>query len=131
MKTIKLPSYRLHRTGQAFVQIKGRRYYLGKHGTEESLERYRRMMGELAAMPTIPPSTGTAGITVTELCLAYLRWAEGYYAKQYLPTIRLALRTMRELYGSTEAAAFGPLALRAIQQRFVEAGRARNYINNI
>ena len=43
----KPPSYRLHKgSGQAFVQIKGRRYYLGKHDTLESRERYQRFLAE-------------------------------------------------------------------------------------
>ena len=40
--TIRIPKYRLHKTsGQALVQIRGKRIYLGKHGTPESRERYR------------------------------------------------------------------------------------------
>jgi hypothetical protein len=46
------PSYRLHRpTGQALVELSGKRVYLGKPGTPESLHRYAR---EVAAWQAIP-----------------------------------------------------------------------------
>ena len=42
-QTVKVPKYRHDKgSGQAFVQIKGHRHYLGKFGTDESHERYRR-----------------------------------------------------------------------------------------
>ena len=38
---------------------------------------------------------------------------------------------MKELYGSTPTAEFGPLALRAIQTRLVATGVSRAYINGL
>ena len=35
----RIPKYRCHKTGQAFVQIKNQRIYLGKHGTEKAKKR--------------------------------------------------------------------------------------------
>ena len=45
----KPPSYLRHARGQAFVRIRGKNIYLGKHGTRDSLERYRRVVGEYMA----------------------------------------------------------------------------------
>jgi hypothetical protein len=51
-KSPRLPSYRLHKgSGQAFVQVQGRRHYLGKHGAAESHERYDRAIAEILTHP--------------------------------------------------------------------------------
>ena len=51
----RLPKYRHQKgSGQAFVQIKGHRHYLGKHGSEESWERYRRVIAEICVAPSTP-----------------------------------------------------------------------------
>ena len=71
---------------------------------------------------------------MVELCAAYLDYAEGYYRKNgkpstHMPRLKAAIRTIRDLYGSTPAESFGPLAIRAIQQKMVATGAARRYIN--
>jgi len=39
------PKYRLHKgSGQALVQLNGERTYLGKYGSEDSKEAYRRLV---------------------------------------------------------------------------------------
>lgn len=44
-----IPRMRLHKaTGQAVVTIDGKDFYLGTHGKDETLIRYRRMIGDLA-----------------------------------------------------------------------------------
>jgi hypothetical protein len=41
------PICRLHKaSGQTLVQIKGRPLYLGKHGSPQSQQRYRRLIAE-------------------------------------------------------------------------------------
>jgi integrase len=42
---------------------------------------------------------------------------------------RLTCRYVRELYGSTPAVEFGPLALKAVRQRFIAAGWCRSLVN--
>ena len=69
-------------------------------------------------------------LTVAELILAYIRFADGYYRKDGRPTtesrnIRLALRPLRRLYGPTPARDFGPKALKAVRQAMIEAGLCR------
>ena len=64
--SVRVPKYRLHKgTGQALVQIDGRRIYLGKHGTERSRQKYRRDHRRVARQrqtnPT-PPGTGLPAI---------------------------------------------------------------------
>ena len=62
----------------AFVQIKGKRHYLGLWGTSKSKERYSRFVAELATNPSsLPLSTALSeqNLTVLELCAAYWEFA--------------------------------------------------------
>jgi hypothetical protein len=57
-----------------------------------------------------------------------VRHADGHYRRadgtrtNQLVEYRYTLRPVRELYGDTPAAEFGPLALKAVRQRRVDAG---------
>ena len=46
-------------------------------------------------------------------------------------TLRAACRLLRLRYGTTLAAEFGPLALKAVRQQFVETGHSRTYCNRL
>lgn len=139
--SIRTPSYRLHRaTGQAVVTIQGRDYYLGQHGTEASKLEYERLIKERwsAPLPSRARGPGNAAeaddLTVSELILAYLQHADGYYRKNGQPTtepvnIRLAMRPLRQLYGPTIAREFGPRALKAVRQAMLEGDLCRTEIN--
>jgi integrase len=85
----RVPSYRLHKpTNQAVVTINGRDVYLGKHNTSESRAEYDRVIAEwLAKGRTIPHSVSGTGsdISVNELMLAYLEYADGDYVKNGKP----------------------------------------------
>ncbi len=75
-------------------------------------------------------------LTVAELIARYWRFAKGYYVKNGRPTgwqvhIRLVIRMLKETYGPTLAADFGPLALKAFRQRLIDAGHSRKYINKL
>ncbi len=138
-----VPKYRHHKgTGQAFVQIQGRRHYLGKWDSPKSKERYAAFVAELAVRPIaaiLPPRSPAVpgeGITVMELCDAYWTFAQRYYSKNGKPSgwlnhIRLMLRKLRETYGLTPAAEFGPLKLKTIRQTLIAAGHSRVYINKL
>ena len=88
------------------------------------------------ACPARPaPADPDAGPTIDELIVAYWdRHVAAYYVKDGRPTseqdnIRQALRFVRRLYGQTPAEDFGPLALKAVRQAMIEAGRCRKLIN--
>src|SRR5262245_14779201 len=118
----RIPSYRLHKpTGQAVVRREGRDVYLGKHGTETSREKYRRVIAEwlsAAATRPPPPRPGAApagpSVTVSGLLLAFLNHADAYYRRpDGTPTGELqnfvhAVRPVKRLYGTTPAREFGP-----------------------
>lgn len=69
------------------------------------------------------------------MIVAYLRHCETYYRDPSgersleIPNIKYALVPLRELYGSTPAAAFGPLALQAVRDHMVRSGLARPTVN--
>ena len=141
-KARKIPSYRLHKpTGQSVVRLDGRDFYLGKYGTEESREAYHRKVAEWLALGrvAIPRQHDhrDAGPrrTVNDLVLEYWRHAEGRYrrpdgaASSELEKIRLAIRPLRKLYGSTPAPDFGPRALKAVRQVLIDQGLCRRTIN--
>jgi integrase len=133
-----VPKYCLHTpSGRAYVRICGKVVYVGVYGTAESKAEYGRLVAEHAVQPStaVPIGPSPADLTVVELCAAYLNFAEGYYRKNGRPTsqvsvIRLAIRPLKELYGGTPAAKFGPLALRAIQEAMIAQGLSRKTINH-
>jgi len=136
-KPPRIPSYRLYRrTGQAVVTIDGRDFYLGEHGTVASRQEYDRLVSEWLARGRRGAATGesTPGITIVELIAAYCSHAREYYIKGEAPTseqdcIKMAVRPLRDLYERTPVSEFGPLKLKAVRQRMIDAGWSRRYIN--
>jgi integrase len=140
-KPRKPPAYRLHKpTGQAVVRIDGRNHYLGKHGTEASQEKYRRLIAEWLTAGLQPrrgpaPQTKFADLTINEILLAFWRHAERHYrdasgsSTRELDNFKDALQPLLRLYGHTLAREFGPLALRAVRDEMVRSGLARTTVN--
>lgn len=133
----KAPAYR-QRKGydQALVTLsdsvtKERRdYWLGTYGTPESRELYHRLIAEWekrgrrlpdieTADPTTTASPRSRGITVAEIIHEYRPWAEQYYCYAHWKNLRICLRLLRQLYGSTPAADFGPKRLRLLREEMI------------
>jgi hypothetical protein len=135
----RIPKYRLHRpSGQAVARFNGIDYYLGKHGSQESRDEYDRLLGEWMIKGRQPPRKSARSfvgqMTVNELILAYLQFADGYYRKNGQPTgeydsIRYSLKPLRRLYGSTGVNEFGPLALKNVREEMITSALCRNEIN--
>ncbi|HVU90112.1 MAG TPA: hypothetical protein VHD36_22460 [Pirellulales bacterium] len=108
---------------------------MGPHGGKTSVREYDRLVGEwLAGGRVLVAQVERHGMTIAELCRAYKAFAERYYRKEGRPTptvdsIRVSLRTLRQMYGDTLAAEFGPLSLAAVRQRFIDNGACRRYAN--
>jgi integrase len=128
-----VPKYRKHKgSGQAVVTIGGVDHYLGPHGSKASRIQYDRLVGEWISAGRPASIAGAADLTIAELCQRYKRHCEDYYsAGGTLHNIGTACRTLRLRYGSTIAREFGPLALKAVRQQFVENGAARTYCNRL
>ena len=138
----KPPSYRLHKkTGQAVVTLrladgKRRDFYLGVYGSPESRTEYARLIAELAVGPPANPSpTPSPDLSLNEILLGFLRWAETHYRTPdgelttEVKEIKRSIGVVRELYGHTPAAGFGPKALAAARQKMVDAGWCRTLID--
>jgi integrase len=137
-RTLRTPSYRLHKpTGQAVVTLNGRDFYLGQFGSPGSRAEYDRTIVEwISNGRRLPAPTSGAGsdLTVNEMLLAYLAFADSYYVKHGKPTsesasIRESIRPLRQLYGDTPAQDFGPLQLKAVRQAMIDANNCRNVVN--
>jgi hypothetical protein len=77
----------------AHVRFDGEEIYLGEHGTQESLEEYRRLVLDWLRVNQLAPQQRS--LAVDELELRYLEHADRYYVKNGEPTnephnIRLA-----------------------------------------
>jgi len=135
-KATRVPSYRRHPNGQAFVQIRGERIYLGKHGTEASRKRYAEEIAklDLPAPAYKPAQRPGPGYTLVELCAAYLDHAEAYYRKDGKQTdeageVARMVRVVDSLYGTAPVAEFGPLKLSRVVETMVKQGLSRTTVN--
>lgn len=136
---LSVPAYARHRaSGQAVVRLSGRDVYLGRHGTPESRQRYDRFVAEWLANGRQSPDPVSAptdkGLTVDELILSYLTFANGHYRKNGEPTnevrnIKDSFRPLHRIYGATPAAEFGPKRLKTVREDMIAAGLARGVIN--
>jgi uncharacterized protein (TIGR02996 family) len=130
-----IPTPRCHK-GRAVVDVYDggtrRTVTLGAWGSPEAEREFARILAEGQSTPA---SSGGASSTVSEVLLAFLRWADGYYrTPDGKPTheiveLRLSVRPVRELYGHTLAREFGPKAMAAARQKMIDAGLCRTLIN--
>jgi hypothetical protein len=137
----KVPAYRLHRaSGQALVTLNGRDHYLGPHGTEASRMQYDRLVCEwLSRGRAQPAANGPAqeapAMTVDQVIHAFWQHALVYYRKpdgaptSELDNLKQALRVLRRLYGTSDAADFGPKRLKAVREQMITRGWCRSNIN--
>jgi integrase len=142
-----VPAYSLHKpTGRAYVRIPdgagGRKlvYLPGPHGSPESTAAYARLLAELAAAPVPVPAPAAqtpapTDTTVNDVLLGFFTHALKHYRRadgtptNEIPQYRQTFRLVRELYGPTPAAAFGPKALKALRQAMVDRGWTRKLVN--
>ena len=76
-----------------------------------------------------------ADLTVNELLLGFWSHVEQHYRypdgspTAEVENYRYSLKPLRELYGHTIAANFGPLALKAVRQKMIDTGLSRALVN--
>ena len=128
-------------SGQAYVSLNGKRHYLGKFDSEQSHERYRRLIAEKwrtpgaeKAMQEPSACADPENVSIGELAVIYAAHAKAYYRKNgkqtsEWPLVRLTLKKLRSLYGSMKASEFGPLRYQAFRQTFIDADLSRRTIN--
>ena len=120
-----------------------RDYRLGPWGTDESHEKYARVLAAWESagrrLPDSDRQTVSAdALTITMLCHRY--WAEVVpsYAPREQLNMKLVIRLLRELYGSLPAESLGPCELRLVRDAMISRdpnavrphrGWARGHIN--
>jgi integrase len=133
------PKYRRHKASdRAFVELDGKRFYLGAFGSPDSKAKYNQLVGEyLLADRSVPASLGqdSAQVSIIEICLDYVRRARVYYQKAGEPTaeyalVKTVLKRFRAECGHLQAADFGPLRFKGFRQGLINSGLSRVTINH-
>jgi integrase len=141
------PKLTHHRaSGQGVVRLNGKDVYCGPYGTPECRARYLRALADweaadrrAAGKPAADLTAGSgpsspADVTINEMLVGYLGFADNYYIKNGQLTsepgnIRLAIRPLKEMFGGIPAAEFSPPRLKAVREAFIGAGLCRTEIN--
>ncbi|HUP78916.1 MAG TPA: site-specific integrase [Pirellula sp.] len=154
-----LPQMRAHLSGQGFVRIGDRNFYLGRYGSPESLARYAVLISEYHAnnltLPDdfdvraidekaglllskkeveLPPEhLESKPITVIYVTEAYRQHILKVYSnsKSDLQRMLGVCSDVSKQAGTVNANEYGPLALQAQRQRWVESGKSRKYCNTL
>lgn len=152
------PTIRYHISGQAVVTLGGRDFYLGKHGSSESLARYAVLIAEYqqaglklpddfdqAALYAkadymVAPSARLCQqrqeaepIRVKDVFETFRAFAETRYAFQNQERFRVnqLADEMIKHYGNELASDFGPRKLKEVRQRWIDKGLSRPYTNRL
>ncbi|MDH3583869.1 MAG: site-specific integrase [Phycisphaerae bacterium] len=133
-----IPKYRRQRSrahrDRAFVDLGGKRQYLGPYDSPESHEAYHRLIAEWMARGQAPAADPN-DLSIDHVIAAFWVHAEQYYrrpdgtATSELDNFRQGLRPLKQLYGSTPAADFGPKSLLAVRKKMMELDWCRTNIN--
>ena len=135
---MKIPQYCKHKTkGLAYVRLNGEFIYLGLYGSPESKAAYQRVVAEWLHRGRTPVTgkTSLQGLSINEVLLAFWRHAETYYVDQNgtpsreLENVLTGIKLLKDLYGTTSAAEFGPVALKVVRQKMIGNDLCRNVIN--
>lgn len=136
-----IPSYRRHSGGLARVTIRGKDYLLGTWQSQESREKYRRIIRRyldwLAKRPDKKRGRKARQrrLTVDDLCLRWWEHARVYYRwdtedRGDEDAYRAAIKILRGLYGTSRAIRFGPRRLKAVRGDMIAAGWSRRVVND-
>jgi hypothetical protein len=77
----RIPAYCRHKSGQARGIVAGKTIYLGKYYSDESRERYKRLIAQWLDGLGAPAQQPQDEPTVNELILTYWRHVEQHYCK--------------------------------------------------
>ncbi len=141
---MRTPKYRLHKgSGQAVVEIAGKRKYLGVYGSPESKALYDALVADwlangrnrVANRVVLQAQPQAHSTTIAQLCDAFNDHAETYYRNadgsitSEPDNVRQAVKDLRRLYGKTPADSFTPKDFKRVRQAMIDRGLARTHIN--
>ena len=143
--TNRTPSLRRHKpSARAVVTLNGHDHYLGpwpanrKKPAPEVQRAYDLLIAEWLANGRggrLLPDEVEGELSIEELILAFWQHAQEHYRHEdgtptnELNDYKLSLKPLRELYGTQRVADFGPLKLKAVRERMVEAKLSRGVVN--
>jgi integrase len=129
--TSRLPKLRLHRkSGRAFVELSGRRFYIGAWGDPDTKRAYQRKVAEWLTAGKKAP-VAKQEITVCEVCNAYLQHAKELYRQlpKQIEVVHVVTNDIDGVYGDCRAVDFGPKSLRTMRDKWIERKLSRGVIN--
>ncbi len=136
MSKTHIPKFRHHKaSGQGFVELNGRRHYLGRFERPETRQRYHDLLQTWEARGRQPLNVGPDEITVVELLSRFMKHAASYYRgpdgklSRVVSSLRAALRPLTKFYETTPVKDFGPLKLKAVREHMITTGWSRSHIN--
>lgn len=127
-----IPAYR-QRKGydQALVTLRdavtkrARDYWLGPYNTPQSRELYCRVIADWEANgrrlidpPQLDPAVPRS-ITILEVGNEYRKWTVAHQGEQDVANVKLTIRVLTQMWGTTEAIAFGPNKLRKVREQMI------------
>ena len=117
-----------NRPDRAFVEIDGKRHFLGRWDAPETQEAYARLILQLSTGQ--PVKRNHDSTTVLELCADFLEHMqrEGSTELEYLKT---AVRRLTGMYGHAAVDDFTPSCLRAVRDNAVTEGLSRSGCNRL
>lgn len=131
-KNHRVPKYRHHKaTGQAAVVFGGDWHYLGRYDSDESREKYDRLLNEWLASGRGRVVTPHPHLTVSSVLDAYLTHAGGHVGTSQMWRLRKVCKVARRLYGSSRAAEFKGRALKACRAAIAAMGHNRRHVNQL
>lgn len=109
-----------------------RDFTLGPAGSAEARAEYARLLAEAEAQGCRAPLRRAAVVSVNDLVAAHLAHAEERHPGRQADRVKRSLAPAALLYGTTPAADFGPVQLRACRQHLVSQGKyCRKVINSM
>ena len=134
------PAYTYHISGQACVRLDGKDFYLGKHGTPESYARYHALLAEYNANGMKAPGDDQTPTHQAETSIL-VKHVTADFRVRILPRYennegqhnryKNLLRLLDKQHGESEVDQFGPRALEALRDGFIEKGNCRRYCNDL
>lgn len=130
------PAYRLHISGQARVELDGRTFYLGQHGSKESWARFHALLAEYNAngqkLPDDRPQQQTdAPLTVRCVTGEFREQVKVRYANNRTRANHFGwlCKFLDETYGDVPVDQFGPRKLAELRDQLILKGNCRRFIN--
>jgi len=130
------PAYCFHVSGQARVNLDGRTFYLGEHGSKESWAKYYALLAEYHANGlTMPPERDVrlADAVLSVRCVTgeFRQHVLTKYANnaQRAAHFENLCSLLEQEFGEVPVANFGPRRLAELRDLLVATGNTRRYIN--